>query len=162
MTTGLPPENEWPPWLLRAAGDVGVRELPGIAVHPRIAEFYMHTRLPPDPNDDEVSWCAAAMCAWFEEMGYRTPHSARARDWLGWGEPLDKPRFGCVVVFSRGNPSGKQGHVALYCQPGQNGHVLVLGGNQGDAVRFQNRPVANILGYRWPRDSDRVTRSDGA
>lgn len=153
----LPPENEWPPWMLLAAKDIGVRELPGVAVHARIAEFYKHAHDVPDAsNDDEVSWCAAAMSCWLDEAGYLSPNTGRARRFLGWGEPIAKPRFGCVAVFSRGNPSGKQGHVALYCQTGSPGHLLVLGGNQRNSVRYTEYETARLLGYRWPREQDRL------
>ena len=154
---GLPHPDSWPPWLQRAAADVGVRELPGVAVHPRIATYYDHTRLGDSPNDDEVAWCSAAMCCWMEEAGYKSTRSARARSWLGWGDELTEPRFGCVVVFSRGNPSSGQGHVALYVQPAPPAHVLVIGGNQHNSVRFStDYETARILGFRWPRESDRL------
>jgi uncharacterized protein (TIGR02594 family) len=140
-----------------AAQDVGVRELPGVATHPRIATYYQHTNLGGEPEDGAVAWCSAAMCCWIDEAGYIATSRANARSWLGWGEALKQPRLGCIVVFSRGNPSGKQGHVAIYVSPGREGHVVVLGGNQGGAVSFQNYPSARILGYRWPKDSDWLT-----
>ena len=156
--TKLPPQTDWPSWMLRAAADVGVRELPGVATHPRIAEFYQHAHdIPPGANDDEVSWCAAAMSCWLDEAGYLSPNTARARRWLNWGEKLQTPRFGCVVVFSRGNPSSNQGHVALYVRPGRAAHVNVLGGNQRNSVRYGDYPTARILGFRWPRELDKLT-----
>lgn len=150
-------QSQWPAWMVGAARDVGIRELPGVAVHPRIAEYYTHTRLGGKPNDDEDAWCSAAMCCWLHEAGYKTPKSAKARSWLGWGEALKTPQLGCVVVLSRGNPAGQQGHVTLFVEPAGQGKLWVLGGNQGNSVRFSNQyEVAKVLGYRWPRDADRI------
>jgi uncharacterized protein (TIGR02594 family) len=146
----------WPPWMRKAALDVGVRELPGIATHKRITEFYSHTNLTRQPeklDDSETSWCAAAMCCWLEESGYRSPRSAKARSFLGYGEPLQRPKLGCIVVFSRGDPAGQQGHVALYVEPAPNSRLWVLGGNQGNSVRYSNSyELARVLGYRWPTE----------
>lgn len=154
---GLPDQVDWPRWMQRAAADVGVRELPGKAVHPRITEFYTHAHVDPDSNDDEVSWCAAAMSCWLDEAGYLSPNTARARKFLAWGEALQEPRLGCIVVFSRGLPTSNQGHVALYCQTGSPGHIVVLGGNQLNSVRFHEYQTARILGFRWPRELDKLT-----
>lgn len=158
---GIFDRSAWPPWMLLAAADVGVRELPGVATHKRITEFYSHTNLTTHPeklNDDETSWCSAAMCCWLEEAGYKTPRSAKARSWLGWGEALKTPRVGCIVVLSRGNPAGQQGHVSLYVEPAHNNQMWLLGGNQGNSVRFSSSyPQAAVLGFRWPRDLDKLT-----
>lgn len=153
---GIPPQTEWPSWMAIAARDIGVRELPGVATHPRIAEFYRHTNLGGEPEDGAVAWCSAALCCWIDEAGYIATSKANARSWLGWGEALKLPKLGCVVVFSRGNPSSKQGHVALWCGPGREGHITVLGANQGNSVRFAEYETARILGFRWPREADRL------
>lgn len=153
---GLPPQSEWPLWMQIAAKDVGVRELPGVATHPRIARYYQHTNLGGEPEDGAVAWCSAAMCCWIDESGYISTSRANARSWLGWGDALKSPKFGCVVVFSRGNPASKQGHVALYAGPGQSGHILVLGGNQNNCVSFQNYESARVVGFRWPKESDQL------
>jgi hypothetical protein len=75
----------------------------------------------------------------------------RARSWLTWGKPLEKPIPGCVVVLKRGN-NPHQGHVGLYVQPGKDGTIYVLGGNQGDAVTIAKFRKSSVLGYRWPED----------
>lgn len=140
-----------------AARDIGVRELPGKATHPRIAEYYKHAHVDPESNDGDTSWCAAALSCWLDEAGYLSPNTARARKYLNWGDAIEQPRLGCIVVFSRGLPSNGQGHVALYCHPGSAGNIVVLGANQGNSVRFAERETARILGYRWPRQLDRLT-----
>ena len=61
--------------------------------------------------------------------------------------PLITPVVGCVVVFKR--PGGY--HVGIVVGITAEGHLVVLGGNQGDAVKYS---VFNIKerppeGYRW-------------
>jgi uncharacterized protein (TIGR02594 family) len=135
-----------------AAADVGVRELPGVATHPRIATYYQHTHLPGDPEDGATAWCSAAMCCWLDEAGYVSTNKANARSWLSWGQELKEPRLGCVTVFSRGNPSSLQGHVSLYVSDAGFGKLLVLGGNQRNSVSFSLYDRARVLSFRWPTE----------
>lgn len=72
--------------------------------------------------------------------------SAWARSYLNYGEKITKPKYGAVVVFSRGTSSG---HVAFYLDETKDS-VLVLGGNQGNAVTKAWYPKSRLLGYRWP------------
>lgn len=58
-----------------------------------------------------------------------------------------------MVVLSRGDPNGWQGHVGFYAGKAANGNILVLGGNQGNKVSVQEYPTARVLGYRKPPKS---------
>lgn len=151
-----PSQTDWPEWMKHAARDIGVRELHGVATHPRIAEYYRHTQLPEGLDDSETEWCAAAMCCWLEELGYTSPHRSAARSFLGWGEKLDKPRIGCITVFWRERPDSWKGHVGLYAGPGGARQLTLLGGNQGNSVRFGSYARDRVLGYRWPKEQDRL------
>jgi hypothetical protein len=67
---------------------------------------------------------------------------------LTWGEPATEPyRPGDVVVFWRERPGGIKGHVAFFVEENDT-HVLVLGGNQNNAVRKAYYPKTRILGVR--------------
>jgi uncharacterized protein (TIGR02594 family) len=109
------------------------------------------------PAGDDVPWCSAFVnyVAWL----LRLPRSKSlaARSWLKVGRPirLDEAEPECdVVVLKRG--SGPQpgpevldapGHVAFFA--GLDGdRVLLLGGNQHDAVCVERYPVANVIGVR--------------
>ena len=83
--------------------------------------------------------------------------SLRARSWLTVGRPvtIDEAEAGFdVVILKRGK--AKQpgpdvieapGHVGLFA--GREGNfVLVLGGNQSDAVNLKRFPVGRVLGIR--------------
>ncbi len=134
---------------------VGVKETPGAASNPHIlAMLHLDAKW---PKGDEVHWCSAFTnyVAWL----LRLPRSKNllARSWLNVGRPITadeaEPGFD-VVVLKRGagNQPGPdvinaKGHVGFFA--GIEGkHVLVLGGNQSDAVNVKRYPASRILGIR--------------
>jgi uncharacterized protein (TIGR02594 family) len=111
----------------------------------------------PWASGDEIAWCSAFMNHIARLLGLPRPNSLRARSWLAVGKPVPlseaRPEED-VVVFARGR--GKQpgpevidapGHVALFVglAPGE---VIVLGGNQSDAVTIARFHQADVLGVR--------------
>lgn len=129
---------------------VGVRErIAGGALNPIVRTLFAHTRFPPSMVSVSTSWCAAFACAMLERAGYDSPHSARARDFLRWGGALVQPRYGAIMVFSRGD-SAELGHVGFYERMTEQGGVLVLGGNQANSVGTAVYPPERVLGMRWP------------
>ena len=133
-----------PRWVTRARQDEGQKETLGPNDSPWIRRMLAKlgaTWLLGQP------WCGGAMAAWMRDCGMAIPkHWYRARDWLDWGVPLERPAHGCVVVFGRDGG----GHVGLCVGRSGNGDLLILGGNQGNAVNIRAFPVARVLGYRWP------------
>lgn len=108
-------------------------------------------------EDDQTAWCSAFVNFVCFILGVARSRSLAARSWLLVGQsiPLTDARVGGdVVVLSRG--SGKQpgadvitapGHVGFYA--GQDAtNVLLLAGNQGDAVSIAPFPKSRILGIR--------------
>ena len=55
-------------------------------------------------------------------------------------------------MFWRGKRDGWQDHVDFYAGCAENGDILVLGGNQGDAVSIRPYSASQLLGSRWPSD----------
>jgi len=144
-----------PPWLhiAEAYESMKIVEIPGAAAHPMILKFFTHTSMAGTKAalDDATAWCSAFACTCMEEAGFKSPHSAAARDWLKWGTPLDKPKRGCVVVFDRHddkNPNAA--HVAFYMADYSADKLLVLGGNQLNKVCALPHEKEKVLGYRWP------------
>lgn len=93
-----------------------------------------------------TAWCAAFVNATLGQMGVEGTGSLAARSFLDWGEGVDNPSPGDVVVLSRGEPG--QGHVGFFHGYDPSGRVRVLGGNQGDAVSVSAYDRGRVLGYR--------------
>lgn len=132
---------------------VGTREIPGTLHHPAI--MAMLTLDMAWPEADEVPWCSAFTnwIAWH----LRLPRSKSllARSWLGVGTPALIADVGFdVVVLQRGGgdqpgPENQTapGHVGFFAGMDED-RVLVLGGNQNDAVNVSSYPRSRILGIR--------------
>lgn len=137
---------ETDPALLRAAAvDLGLREIPGVRHAPRIERWLV--QLGVWWRDDETPWCGVAMAGWALDCGLKPPRTAfRARSWADWGSPLPYPARGAVVVFNR--PGGA--HVGIVVGRDQRGRLMVLGGNQGDAVSIAPFDTDRVVAYRWP------------
>lgn len=144
-----------------ALAELGTKEIRGTEDHPRIVEYHDYTTL--DAEDDETPWCAAFVnfclakswgCAngrsWLV-LGLTGACRANARSLLEWREPC-LPERGCVVVLWRGSVNGWQGHTGFVCEPDDGrGNVLILGGNQSNAVTIAPYPRSRVLGYRRPQ-----------
>lgn len=134
---------------------IGVKEVDGTMANPQIMAML---RLDAQwPEGDETPWCSAFVnyVAWL----LRLPRSKSllARSWLQMGRPVPltagEPAFD-VVVLKRGE--GEQpgpenvsapGHVGFFA--GIEGQVvLVLGGNQSNAVNIGRFPMSRVLGLR--------------
>lgn len=141
-----------PKWLDHARLHIGTREKAGKGSNPQIMEFFRTVGYPGIEDDSETSWCAAFVGAMLHSCGYPLPpHPSRllARSYLTYGRKLEAPEPGCIVVFWRGSPNSWQGHVGFYMGE-EDDYVLVLGGNQSNAVNISKYKKSQVLGYRWP------------
>lgn len=153
-TTAVETLNVVPTWMIFAFAEVGVAEVAGAKQHhPRIVEYHATTTLG-GGQADETPWCSSFV-GWCMQRAQRpTTKSAAARSWMNWGTPLQAPRFGCVVIFTRDDPANPNaGHAAFFVSshgpdPRQ---LVVLGGNQGNRVSLALYPRARAIGYRWPK-----------
>lgn len=156
-----------PEWYELAEAEIGVREIKGSKHHPEIIQYWKDSEL--SFRDDETPWCAGYVGAMLERAGVDGTASGMARSYTRWGVKLDAPTTGCVVVFWRGSRSGSAGHVGFYAGRDRHGNIMVLGGNQSDAVNIKPFSPARLLGYYWPKGVDlpaayphvRTLRSDG-
>ena len=136
-----------PGWLLAAQAENGVSIFPPGQSNPRITGYHAHTGL--HGYDDKASWCSSFVNWTFAQVGIRGTGSALARSWLDWGQPLEHPVPGCVVVLYRDDPRSWKGHVSFYLRT-EGERIFLFGGNQLDAVREHSYPLNSVLGYRWP------------
>jgi uncharacterized protein (TIGR02594 family) len=144
-----------PRWYEIAEGEIGVTEDPDENIdNPRIVEYFTATDFM-NKGDDEIPWCSAFANWCMVQAGIEGTHSARARSWdeEGWGEELDDPREGCLVVFER-PPNPANGHVGFFAGEQDESRIRILGGNQGPegrgAVSISNQSRDLALSYRWP------------
>ena len=145
------------PWMSFAEKEKGITEVPGMGNNPRVIEYLKATSNLGSAarSRDETPWCSAFVNWCLAQAGIPGTKSAVARSWLDWGQPIETPRVGCIVVFSR---EVKFGHVGFYLSETES-EIKVLGGNQQDAVTqvFQVSekfyPKANLLGYRLPKET---------
>jgi uncharacterized protein (TIGR02594 family) len=92
-------------------------------------------------------WCGGAVAYWMRQSGIAIPSAFyRAKAWAEWGMPLLSPVVGCIVVFGREGG----GHVGIVLGQSPAGLLLVLGGNQGDAVSIAAFNRNRAIAYRWP------------
>ena len=141
MTTKLPEL----PWIASARQYIGVREVPGPKNNAVISEW-LH-KLKAWWSDDETPWCGTFAATCVTEAGLTPPKDwYRATAWLTLPVSLSRPAYGCIVVFTRQGG----GHVGFVVGKDKAGNLMVLGGNQGDAVNIKPFAVSRAAGYRWP------------
>lgn len=136
-----------PTWLTAAWAEFGVREIPGAASEMRIAGYFRDSGHD-DITRDETPWCAAFVGAVLKRTGFGNTGSLMARSYLRYGEALEVPVPGAIAVLSRGSDPNA-GHCGLYLGTAA-GKIILLGGNQGDAVSVDAFDAGRLLGYRWP------------
>jgi uncharacterized protein (TIGR02594 family) len=148
-------EKAEPPWMGIAHRELGVKEFPGADNNPRVVE-YLNTTTNLSAavrSKDETPWCSAFVNWVMHQAGIEGTKNALARSWQGWGEHIDKPYRGCIVVFQR---EKKFGHVGFYLEETET-HIKVLGGNQQNPdtgifeVSEKYYPKADFLEYRSPK-----------
>jgi uncharacterized protein (TIGR02594 family) len=132
-------------WIVEARNLIGLREIKGPNHAPEILQMWRDIKRG-GIKDDETPWCAAFVGAMFERAGIRSSRLESARSYLDWGQMISEPVPGCVVVFSRAGG----GHVGFCLGQDKAGNLLILGGNQSDAVNVKAFPRTRVTGYRWP------------
>lgn len=140
-----PERDKEPSWLVEARKHIGLKEIKGGVHAPEIVQFWKDIKRG-GIKDDETPWCAAFVGAMLERSGIKSSRFESAKSYLQWGDLLTQPVVGCVVVFTRDGG----GHVGFVVGQDKSGNLLVLGGNQGDAVNVRSFPRSRVSGYRWP------------
>jgi uncharacterized protein (TIGR02594 family) len=140
-----------------AIAELGVHENASPGQHNRrIVEYHSATSL--RATTDETPWCSSFVNWVMVQGGYRGTNNALARSWLDWGTSLTTPRTGAVTVIKKKGASSDSAtgsstgfHVGFYVSS-TSATVRLLGGNQGDQVKYSNFMLASydIRGHRWP------------
>lgn len=128
-------------WMEVAKKEIGQKEIEGSETNPRIREYHRETTL--SATNDETPWCSSFLNWVMKQAGHLGTRSAAAKSWALWGQKLELPQYGCVVVFEH--------HVGLFVKEIPF-FVCVLGGNQGNQVKESWFKKAGIISYRWPQE----------
>lgn len=140
-------ELDDPPWLQVARRELGVKERPGFNHNPRILQYHASTRL--HGTTDEIPWCASFVGWCLETVGLTSTRSAAAASYRTYGQRCEL-KLGAIVVFGKADrDAAGTGHVA-FCVGVEGDEVLVLGGNQRNAVSIARRPRSAVVSVRWP------------
>lgn len=136
-----------PRWLGQAWREFGTRETAGSGDNQRILQYFREVGHP-DITHDATAWCAAFAGACLERAGETSTRSLMARAYAGWGEDAGAERFGAIAVLRRGGDPAA-GHVGFLIGATED-DVILLGGNQGNAVGVAAFPRADVIALRWP------------
>jgi uncharacterized protein (TIGR02594 family) len=132
-------------WIVEARKHIGLREVRGAGNNPLILSWLK--TLKAWWANDSTPWCGVFTAECLRVAQRALPkHWYRASDYLNWGTRLDAPCYGCVVVFTREGG----GHVGFVVGEDKRGNLMVLGGNQSDAVSIKPFSLGRVSGYRWP------------
>jgi uncharacterized protein (TIGR02594 family) len=135
--------------LLRAIGELGVKEAAGSKDNPRIVEYQKYSTV---KNlfgwADSVPWCATFVCWCLEMVGMTSTNSASARSFEKWGVSVkDTPLPGDIVVFWRDSLASGKGHVTFFLA--KKGNLLYcIGGNQSDSVNVSTYGTEKLRDIR--------------
>ena len=144
-------------WMDIAVAELGIHEdsVQG-QQNSRILEYHQTTTL--KATDDETPWCASFVNWVLRQSGRRGTNSAAAKSWLDWGAAVAVPAMGVVVVIKKSTSGVTQGtgsssgfHVGFFISMSAL-HIRILGGNQGDQVKYSDFSLASyeVKGYRRP------------
>ncbi|PZM07575.1 TIGR02594 family protein [Rhizobium tubonense] len=134
-----------PRWLTAARKYIGLKEVVGSGNNPEIVAMWVKLGLP--FRDDATPWCAGFVGFVLENSGIKSTRSGLALSYEKWGIPISKPIVGAIVTFKRLGG----GHVGFVVGKDAAGNLMVLGGNQSDAVNIKAfTPDRVPTSIRWP------------
>lgn len=140
-------------WIEEARKHIGEKEVVGPASNSFIKAMWLKLKGGAwfweayGSDDSKLPWCGAFTALCLTEAGIAPPKDyASAKAWLHWGVSMIAPAYGCIVVFQRAGG----GHVGFVVGVDETGRLMVLGGNQGDAVSIVPFARIRAAGYRWP------------
>ena len=143
----LPTDFSPYPWMEYALREYGIK---GISARGRTVNVVAYLKATGvGRSNDETAWCSAFVNWCMLMAGFPGSGKANARSWLEWGGvSLEFPAYGSVVVLWREAKNGPLGHVGFFVGM-QGDKLLLLGGNQGNAVSIRPYSKERVLGIRW-------------
>lgn len=139
-----------PSWIQIAEAEIGTKENTSKTEHdPRVMEYHATTGI---TNNDETPWCSSFVNWVMRKAGKGGTNNAMAISWKKYGKKVDKPAYGAIAVIDWDGPGpGWKGHVGFVVGK-QGSKLLILGGNQSNAVNVKSFGTSKIVAYVFPSD----------
>lgn len=130
-----------------AINEFGVKEVPGAGNNEQILKY--HESSIAGFKQDAIPWCSSFVNWCCDQAKVEKTGSAMARSWLKWGQQIEHPRVGDLVILRR-TTDPKLGHVGFLAKTPKwyDINLIVLGGNQNDEVNISAFPRILALSYR--------------
>ena len=146
VTAKMPARFIAAPWMLDAKSQLGMRETTGNNDGPDVVKYLKTVGLKPGAKS---YWCGAFVNWTMNQAGIngRPENPDRALNWRNFGLSLNKTAYGSVGTLKRKGG----GHVGFLVANDQDrpGWVIMLGGNQSDAVMYNSFPL-RIMQFNYP------------
>lgn len=137
--------NSDPIWLAEARRRLGLCEV----THKKTLMDFLRSDKRTLGDPAKLPWCGDFIDTCIARTLPGEPMLANpywARNWAAFGEHLDSPALGAILVFSR---PGGGGHVG-FCVGEDARNYGVLGGNQTNAVTIAQIAKSRCIAIRWP------------
>ena len=116
--------------------------------YPTDYRVFKHCRVAGRYERNSNSPWSGAFVSWaLQRAGVDAPKSAAIHAFQNWGDALQEPKLGCLVLIGWGDPTPR--HIGfLLMDLGDT--VLIVAGNTQDSVRVQAVAKKYVLEYRMP------------
>lgn len=137
--------------LLKAAGELGVKEIRGSGSNKQVEEYldygYVNNK---SSLSDSTPWCAGFIAWVLEKVGMGSTNSLMARSYERWGvSTKSNPMPGDIATRYRGVKSKGFGHVNFFLGWHNQGRSYYgLGGNQNDEVNVSIYSIDKLTDIR--------------
>ena len=146
LPTGSMTYHNQTPWIDMAVEEMkkGFNETGN---NPEILKYFNHTQLKNTPasESDQTPWCATFVNYCLESSGIDGTKWATAYSFKGYGETYSKlnPKYGSIAIMN-------YSHVGFVIGQTPNGRIILLGGNQNNAINLSPNSIHYVIHFVYP------------
>ncbi|MFY1048249.1 TIGR02594 family protein, partial [Chryseobacterium sp. GP-SGM7] len=143
------------PWIDKAFEEMS-KNISETGSNPEITKYWAYTQMPEAAakgdewaksvlSEDQTPWCAAFINYNLGTSGVEGTKSALAYSFKKYGQDLANgtPAYGSIAVMN-------YSHVGFVVGDNKDGRIILLGGNQGDAVNLSPNYKSSVIKYVYP------------
>lgn len=144
------------PWVDKAFEEMA-KNISETGSNPEITKYWNYTQMPEAAargdkwaqsvlKEDQTPWCAAFVNCNLETSGIEGTKFATAYSFKKYGQDLgrEKPFYGSIAVMN-------YSHVGFVVGINKDGRIILLGGNQGNAVNLSPNGQSSVIKYVYPK-----------